>query len=219
VLANTDRAIVLNPPQFSMREKKPILIIITGRPAAGKSTLAKWLSQELGVPYVSKDNIREVLFDRLGWKDRAWAQLLGRASIDIMFYFAETQLEAGQSLILDNAFDPALSAPRFSTLKTKFGIETIQLSCDSDEDTLLGRFQTRANAGARHPGHGDEDALVQLRTYLASGQSPIMDIGGAIVQIDTTDFAKIDYSRILHEVKLAMQHRQSLGDFSENSFL
>src|SRR5512140_2410196 len=90
------------------------LIITTGRPAAGKSTLAKWLSKELGIALVSKDNIREVLFDRLGWQDRAWARLLGQASVDLMFYFAEMQLEAGRALTLDNAFDPALSAPRFA---------------------------------------------------------------------------------------------------------
>jgi dephospho-CoA kinase len=58
----------------------PIIIIVTGRPAAGKSTLAKWLSQELKFPLVSKDSIREQLFDRLGSKDRKWAQELGKAS-------------------------------------------------------------------------------------------------------------------------------------------
>jgi dephospho-CoA kinase len=35
------------------------IIIVTGRPAAGKSTLAKWLSQELKLPLVSKDSITE----------------------------------------------------------------------------------------------------------------------------------------------------------------
>ena len=65
----------------------PTIVIVTGRPAAGKSTLAKRLSQELMLPLVSKDDIREELFDRLGWKDRKWAQDLGKASIDMMFYF------------------------------------------------------------------------------------------------------------------------------------
>ncbi len=70
------------------------IIIVTGRPAAGKSTLAKWLSQELKLPLVSKDSIREELFNRLGWKDRKWAQELGKASVDMMFYFARATLRA-----------------------------------------------------------------------------------------------------------------------------
>ena len=71
----------------------PYLIVVTGRPGAGKTTLARWLAQELQIPLISKDSIREVLFERLGWNDRAWAQLLGRATVDLMSYFAQMQLE------------------------------------------------------------------------------------------------------------------------------
>ncbi len=191
-----------------MSKQKPQLIITTGRPAAGKSTLSKWLSKELGMPFVSKDNVREVLFNGLGWKDRKWAQMLGRTSVDIMFYFAETQLEAGCSLILDNSFDPSLSAARFQALKTKYGVETIQIVCNSDRDTLFNRFRERAKTGNRHPGHGDDDVLDELRTYLAKEQSLVMDIGGSIIEIDTTDFSKVSYQAILNEVKSAMQKYQ-----------
>ncbi len=189
-----------------MRKQRPLLIITTGRPAAGKSTLAKWLSKELGISVVSKDNIREVLFDGLGWKDRKWAQMLGRTSVDLMFYFAEMQLQAGCSLILDNAFDPSLSAPRFQALKTRYGVETIQIVCDSDQETLFNRFRERARTGNRHPGHGDDNVLDELRANLAKEQSPIMEIGGSILEVDTTDFAKIDYQTILGKVKLTLKN-------------
>jgi Predicted kinase len=178
------------------------LIITTGRPAAGKSTLAKWLSQELEIPFVSKDNIREVLFNRLGWKDRRWAQLLGQASVDLMFYFAEMQLEVGRSLILDNAFDPALSTSRFIALKAKYNAEIIQIICNSNQETLFERFKERATSGNRHPGHGDEIVFDELRANLAKEQSPIMEIGGTIIEVDTTDFTKINYQAILYQVKL-----------------
>ena len=181
------------------------IIITTGRPAAGKSTLSKWLSQELAIPFVSKDNIREVLFNRLGWKDRVWAQLLGQASVDLMFYFAEMQLEVGRSLILDNAFDPALSASRFTALKAKYNAETIQIICNSNHETLFDRFKERAASGIRHPGHGDENVFDELRSSLAREQSPIMDIGGTIIEVDTTDFAKLDYKAILNQVKSDIQ--------------
>ena len=191
-----------------MSEQKPLLIITTGRPATGKSTLAKWLSKELGIPFFSKDNVREVLFDSLGWKDRKWAQLLGRASIDIMFYLAEMQFEANCSVILDNSFAPSLSVPRFQALKTKYDIETIQIVCYSDQETLFNRFKERAETGGRHPGHGDNDVLDELRNHLAEEKSLVMDIGGSIIEVDTTDFSKVDYSKILDEVKSAMKKYQ-----------
>ena len=189
-----------------MDAQRSQLIIVTGRPAAGKSTFAKWLAKELRLPLVSKDAIREVLFDQLGWKDRAWAQMLGRASIDLMFYFAQAQLEVSRSVILDNAFHPASSAPRFQALKTQFNADSIQIICNSDREVLFQRFSARAKSGDRHPGHGDEDVLDELWAHLTNEHSPILEIGGLAIEVDTTDFARVDYQAILNRVKLLLEN-------------
>lgn len=183
---------------------RPTILIVTGRPAAGKSTLARWLSQELRLPLVSKDTIREDLFDRLGWKDRRWAQELGKASVDMMFYFARAQLAVGYSIAMDNAFYPPVSTPRFQALKEEYNAESIQIVCDSDRETLFQRFKTRADLGNRHPGHGDQAVLEELYMNLADHSSPILEIGGSIIEVDTTDFAKVDYQEILKQVKLSL---------------
>jgi len=184
-----------------LQNPHPTIIIITGRPAAGKSTLAKWLSTELKLPVVSKDSIREELFDRLGWKDRKWAQELGKASVDMMFYFARAELEVGHSIIMDNAFHPPISNSRFQSLKEHYHAESIQIVCDSDRETLFERFKSRSDSGNRHPGHGDQDVLEELYAYLSDTSSHILDIGGSVIEIDTADFAKIDYQEILKHVK------------------
>ena len=183
---------------------RPTIIIVTGRPAAGKSTLAKWLSHELKFPLVSKDSIREELFDRLGWKDRKWAQNLGKASVDMMFYFAEAELEVGHSLIMDNSFYPPVSTPRFQALKAKYQAESIQIVCNSDRETLFHRSKACADAGNRHPGHGDQDVLEELYANLADTSSQILAIGGTVIEVDTTDFSKIDYQEILKQVKSSL---------------
>lgn len=182
----------------------PTIIIVTGRPAAGKSTLAQWLSQELQLPLVGKDSIREELFDRLGWKDRQWAQELGKASVDMMFYFARAQLEVGHSIIMDNSFYPPISNPRFQALKEQYHAESIQIVCDSDRETLFQRFRARADSGDRHPGHGDQDVLEELYANLADDSSQILEIGGSVIEVDTTDFANVDYQKILVQVKLSL---------------
>jgi predicted kinase len=180
---------------------RPTIIIVTGGPAAGKSTLAKWLSQELKLPLVSKDGIREGLFDRLGWKNRKWAQLLGKASVDMMFYFARAELEVGHSIIMDNSFYPPVSNPRFQALKEEYNAESIQIVCDSDRETLFQRFKARADSGDRHPGHGDRDVLEELYANLAHNSSQILDIDGSVIEVDATDFVKVDYEKILKQVK------------------
>ena len=184
-----------------MQNAHPTIIIVTGRPAAGKSTLAKWLATELNLPVVSKDSIREELFNRLGWKDRKWAQELGKASVDMMFYFAKAGLAVGRSIIMDNSFYPPVSNPRFQALKEQYHVESIQIVCDSDRETLFQRFRTRAQTGNRHPGHGDQDVLEELYVYLSDTSSHILDIDGSVIEVDTTDFAKVDYQEILKQVK------------------
>jgi predicted kinase len=190
-----------------MDTSRPTIIIVTGRPAAGKSSLAKWLSQELKIPLVSKDNIREELFDRLGWRDRKWAQELGKASVDMMFYFAEAELAVGHSIIMDNSFYPPVSNSRFQALKEQYRAESIQIICESDQETLFQRFKTRAETGNRHPGHGDQDVLDELYEILANHASQVLDIGGTVIEIDTTDFGKVDYQKILKQVKKSLRRK------------
>jgi len=180
---------------------RPTIIIITGRVAAGKSTLAKWLAQEMKLPLLSKDRIREVLFDRLGWKDRGWAQELGKASVDMMFYFANTELKAGHSIIMDNMFNPVLSVPRFDDLKNRYNADSIQIICKANNDLLFERFKARAESGERHPGHGDDVVIKGLWDHLTSEYSPFLDIGGSVIEIDTTDFEEVDYQEIFDKVR------------------
>ena len=186
---------------MSSSTNKSHLIVVTGRPAAGKTTLAKFLAKELGLPLVSKDSIREVLFDQLGWKDRAWAQLLGRASINLMFYFAEAQLEAGCSLIMDNSFAPTLSTARFQAFQIQYKTGIIQIVCNADAETLFRRFYDRARSGDRHLGHGDEAVLDELRANLSKELSQIMDLGGPVISVDTTDFTQVDHGAIARQVE------------------
>ena len=45
-------------------------ILVTGIPAAGKSTMAETLSKRLKLPVISKDTIKELLFDNVGFQSR-----------------------------------------------------------------------------------------------------------------------------------------------------
>lgn len=183
------------------------LIIVTGRPAAGKSTLAKRLSQELKVPLVSKDEIREVLFDRLGWDDRPWAQKLGVAGIGLMYYFARTQLLSNGSIILDNAFDPGVTTPQIITLQAETEAKIIQIICNADSDILFNRFFDRSKSGGRHLGHRDDNVEESLKAYFAKNYSPTMDLEGLTIEVDTADFVSISYEWVTEKIRRHMQTR------------
>ena len=45
-------------------------ILVTGIPAAGKSTTAEFLAEHFGIPVISKDKIKELMFDDIGFHSR-----------------------------------------------------------------------------------------------------------------------------------------------------
>ena len=61
-------------------------VLVTGIPASGKSTLAAYLSKELRLPMMSKDKIKELLFDTVGFRSREEKVALGMGSMEIMYY-------------------------------------------------------------------------------------------------------------------------------------
>ena len=82
-------------------------IPVAGMPASGKSTIAVRISESLGIPMLSKDSIKEMLFDDLGFHSRAEKVQLGTAAMHILYYAAAQLMKVGKPFILENNFEDA----------------------------------------------------------------------------------------------------------------
>lgn len=67
--------------------------------------MAETLSERLKLPVISKDTIKELLFDNVGFQSRAEKVKFGIASMEIMYYVAGQLMKAGQAFILENNFE------------------------------------------------------------------------------------------------------------------
>lgn len=179
----------------------PWLIIVTGPPGAGKTSLGQRLAQELSFPFIYKDGFKEILFDTLGWQDRPWSRQLGRASIAILFHVAEVLLKAGKSLVVESNFEASLAAGTFTDLKTRHHAHTLVVLCLAAKDILVQRYQARAESGDRHPGHNDQSLYPELAATNLERERYFMDLGGPLIEVDTSDFARVDYNKITETIR------------------
>jgi predicted kinase len=184
----------------------PLLVIITGAPGTGKTTLGRRLAADFGLPFIYKDGIKELLFDRLGWKeDRQWSKTLSLATYDLMFYFLESQLQAGRSLIVEANFKAPKDAGKFLALRGKHPFRPIQIYCHAERAVLLARFKQRGASPERHPGHIDHLTQGDILESLARNEYAALLIAGPLLPVDTTDFTQFDYTAIHAAVEAAMR--------------
>jgi predicted kinase len=180
---------------------RTVLILVTGLPCTGKSTLANRLARDLGLPLVGRDDIKEVLFDNLGWKDRDWSKKLGIASWHLLYYFVELLLATGQSFVVENYFKSDFDTQKFRQLRARYDFQALQIRCTTDGETLFERFKRRSETGERHRGHTDHQNYAEFEQQLMAGTCDMLDIGGETLDVDTTDLASLDYAALLTAVK------------------
>jgi predicted kinase len=130
------------------------LLVITGLPASGKTTLARQLSERYGVPLIAKDVIKEPLLDVLGANDAAESRRLSDASFAILFALAREMLKARCSVVLEGNFRPAEHATALQPV-LRHAARVAQVLCQVDEATRIRRLLARATDPARHAGHRD----------------------------------------------------------------
>ncbi|MBI4122050.1 MAG: ATP-binding protein [Parcubacteria group bacterium] len=187
-----------------MSEKDPPrVIIVTGLAATGKSTLAKHLGERLALPVLSKDAIKERLFDALGWSDRAWSKRMGAAA-KVLYDLIEGQLKAGQSFIVETNFKGEFDTPLWQGLLQRFPVKCVQVLCFADGRVLEERFLQRGLSGNRHPGHQDAESMDEHGPILRQGKAEPIGIACDVIEIDTTDFAKVDTDQVLSQVRCLM---------------
>lgn len=175
---------------------KSLLIIITGLPCTGKTTLGRKLAEELRLPFVSKDDFKELLFDDLWWADREWSKKLGVASYSILYHVTESVLKAGQSLIVETNFHSVIASEKIRELRSVYDFIPFQILCHTEGKVLVERFKERAESGNRHEGHRDEQSLDEWAPILSWGKIEALNVEGRLYEIDTTNFDKINFESL-----------------------
>jgi predicted kinase len=181
------------------------LIIVNGLSGTGKSGIARRLAADLELPCVGNDQLKEVLFDTLGWSDLEWSKKLGTTSSALLWSVSRSMVEAGKSLVVEGAFHATEDGPLLRGLRERYSPRIAEIHCFASRDVLARRVRERAESGDRHPGHGDQDEAAlreEVIPDLLTDPDPLLDAPDCYILLDTGDeLTDEKYREVLDKVR------------------
>jgi predicted kinase len=175
---------------------KPLLVVITGMPASGKSTLAHLLSKETRLPLLSRDELKEGYINTAGISHNQVPDSVAIHIYESFFETAELLLSKEISIIVEAAFQDKLWRPKLAALSVRAAIKII--ICKVNPALASERFANRlSNDPGREKYHGDTSFnSLQKNNAWAEKYEPVkMDV--PTLEVDTTDNYKPSLEKII----------------------
>src|SRR3954468_24545083 len=150
-------------------------VVVSGPAASGKTTLARRLADELGVPLLEKDTIKAALFAVLDVRDIEAARLAGRAAVTVLLALAQ---EVRGCAVLESVWPRAQSVGDLSRLDGRL----VEVFCRCDSTIAAARYE--AQRERRPTGYVSEHRnLAELWT--SETTEPVAG-GWQVIEVDTT---------------------------------
>lgn len=143
-------------------EKQLKLIIVSGLPGSGKSTIAERISAELGLPIFSVDPIESVII-KSGIKQSFETGLVAYLVAENL---ANEQMKLGQSVIIDAVSPVKESREIWHNLSDKHNAKLIIIECVLDQKVHQERIETRVRNMHGIPEVTWEDVENRRKEYL-----------------------------------------------------
>ena len=200
---------------------KKTMILLAGYPATGKSYLANMIIEACGeFTIVSQDDLKEKLYDQFGYDNLNEKKFLEGESWVSYYSMMRIQMYKGNQIISDYPFSDKQYGTLNQISKTyKYDVVTIRLI--GDLDVLYERSKKRDLDSERHLSHivnkyhlGDTlenrskaDGFLTYDVFMdrcknkGYGKFQL----GHLIEIDVTDFSKVDYPGIIKELKEIMK--------------
>lgn len=190
-----------------MKQDLPLLVVVTGSPASGKSTLAEKLSESMRLPLLAKDAFKEEIYDNLEGAAPADSHRLGFVAVRLMHSWSKRLLEKGVSLVLESNFKRSLSLPDLESL---FALsQPVVVQCVAPRDEVVDRYVERSEEGERHPVHDDANHVDELRHDLEKGEYDMRVLDVPVITVDTSIEGGVDIEALIHRIRSTREARSA----------
>ncbi len=164
----------------------PTLVVVSGPPGSGKTTLAHEIARALGCPAICRDEIKEGMVRNSPGFTATTGDPLNVPTNTVFFDVLRRLLTAGVTVVAEAAFQDKLWRPGLEPLVELGEIRIIHSTVDSA--TRRDRLERRLATNPGRSAHADRDLLKEI-----DGRDPALDLFDAValdvpaMQVDTTD--------------------------------
>ena len=179
---------------YAMKNK---MILISGLPATGKTTFARWLSGEMCIPHVCYDNIVKNTLElgkRVCENEEDLRKYFGEFPYMFFLFCIEEIMKSSSLFIIDYHFTDMMKQT-LDELIIKYQYETITVHLDCSAKLAHSRWMERNKTNSMRPNLTVEQFIEGTK------QNKEFRYGKNLIYVDTTDFSSIQYSDILKQLR------------------
>jgi predicted kinase len=178
---------------------KPPLVIVSGAPGSGKTSLAPLLADRLPLPLLAKDRLRQIFADAFHARTRAESGRLIGPGFVVYFELISELLRSGVGVVAECNFHRGISEPEMLPVAA-LGSPVI-VHCQVDRALSVERFIARHQQALPDRQYAfDGDRIAELERGIpqdAWERAEPLEIGAPVLRVDTTDGYQPDLDGIV----------------------
>lgn len=165
---------------------RPLLLVVTGQPGSGKTTLAHALAREIRCPAICRDEMKEGYVNTTGHRGQGGDDIAWHV-FNAFFDAVELLLRRDISLVAEAAFQHKVWSMKLETLASVARVRIV--ICEIDPAQARARHIQRGLADPQRERYHDDDAVRAARegreVPLVPYDPPRMNV--PTLKVDTSD--------------------------------